>query len=71
MWTGGECKINSTNVADTHVTMLSPTVALMNFKGSADGTCDGQKIAPLYGTNVYVKDGANWKLSFGFETPAA
>jgi hypothetical protein len=51
--------------------MLSPTVALLNFKGSADGTCDGQKIMPLWGTNVYVKDGGTWKMAFGFETPAS
>ena len=70
-WTEGKCDIKSTSVTDGHVTMLSPTVALLNFKGSADGTCDGQKIMPLWGTNVYVKDGGNWKLAFGFETPAS
>ena len=70
-WTESKCDIKSTSVSDGHVTMLSPTVALLNFKGSADGTCDGQKIMPLWGTNVYVKDGGTWKMAFGFETPAS
>lgn len=70
MWTSGNCDIKSVSVADGAVTMLSPTVALLNFKGSADGTCDSMKIAPLWGSSVYVKDGANWKLAFGFESPA-
>ncbi len=70
-WTEGKCEIKSVDVTNPSVTMLSPTVALMNFKGTADGTCDGQKITTVWGTNIYVKEGANWKLAFGFETPAA
>jgi ketosteroid isomerase-like protein len=70
-WTEGKCEIKSVDVTNPSVTMLSPTVAMMNFKGIADGSCDGMKLVPVWGTNIYVKDGGNWKLAFGFETPAA
>lgn len=70
-WTGGTCDIKSVNLSDASATMLSPTVAILNFKGAADGTCDGQKLQTLWGTNVYVKDSGNWKLAAGIERPAA
>ena len=69
-WTGGQCTINSTNLTDTAGSMLSPTVGVITFKGTADGTCDGMKLLPLWGTGFYVKDGNTWKLAFGFESPA-
>ena len=69
-WTQGKCEIKSTNLTDASSVSLSPTLGILMFKGSADGTCDGQKIRPLYGTSFYVKEGDSWKLAFGFETPA-
>ena len=69
-WTGGNCDIKSVNLSDGTATTISPTVAILNFKGTAEGTCDGQKLLPLWGTGVYVKDGGTWKLALGLETPA-
>jgi Domain of unknown function (DUF4440) len=69
-WTAGKCEIKSTNLTDATGESLSPTLGVLMFKGSADGTCDGQKIMPLYGTSFYVKEGDSWKLAFGFESPA-
>jgi hypothetical protein len=50
--------------------MLSPTVGILTFKGVADGTCYGQKVGPIWGTSVYVKDGDAWKWAFGINVPA-
>jgi hypothetical protein len=69
-WTEGKCEIKSVNLTDGAGTSLSPTVGLLTFKGSADGTCNGQKITPVYATSFYVKEGDTWKLAFGVETPA-
>lgn len=69
-WTEGKCEIKSTSVTDASGVTLSPTIGMLHFKGSADGTCDGNKITPLWGTNVYVKEGGAWKLAFGFESPS-
>lgn len=70
-WTGGTCDIKSVTLTDGSATTISPTVAILNFKGAADGTCDGQKLQTLWGTNIYVKEGGTWKLALGIERPAA
>jgi hypothetical protein len=61
--------INNVTISDGFATALSPTVELLTLKGTADGSCDGQKNGPLYQTAVYVKEGAAWKLAFMFEQP--
>jgi len=69
-WTGSKCEIKSTNVSDVHGTTVTPTFSYIMFKGSADGTCDGVKLTPVWGNSFYVKEGDTWKLAFGFESPA-
>jgi hypothetical protein len=65
-WTSARCDIKSVSVTDGAGTLLSPTVGILSRTGTAEGTCDGQKITsvPVYGTSVYVKDGDSWKLAF-------
>jgi hypothetical protein len=70
LWMTGQCDIKSTTISDTSGQTISPTLGMIMFKGSADGTCDGQKIMPLYGTSFYKKEGDSWKLAFGFESLA-
>ena len=62
--------ITKVSVTDGFSTALSPTVELLTLKGTADGTCDGQKNGPLYQSALYVKEGNAWKLAFMFESPA-
>lgn len=62
--------ITKTSFTDTFATAWSPTVEILTGKGSADGTCDGQKNGVLYQTAVYVKEGDVWKMAFMFEAPA-
>jgi ketosteroid isomerase-like protein len=69
-WTGAGCDVKSVSVTDAAGTMLSPTVGILTFKGTADGTCYGQKVGPIWGTSVYVKDGDAWKWAFGINVPA-
>lgn len=69
-WTGTGCDAKSVSVTDAARTMLSPTVGILTFNGAADGTCFGQKVGPIWGTSVYVKDGDAWKWSFGINLPA-
>jgi ketosteroid isomerase-like protein len=61
--------VTKVSVTDGFATALSPTVELLTLKGTADGTCDGQKNGPLYQSAVYVKEGNAWKLAFMFESP--
>ena len=62
--------INNVKVEDAVATSVSPTVEILTLKGTADGTCDGQKNGTLYQSAVYVKEGDTWKLAFMFESPA-
>jgi ketosteroid isomerase-like protein len=69
-WSGAGCDVKSVGVTDAVGTMLSPTVGILTFTGTADGTCYGQKVGPIWGTSVYVKDGDHWKWNFGINLPA-
>jgi hypothetical protein len=69
-WSGTGCEVKSVSLTDAAGTMLSPTVGILTFMGSADGTCYGQVVGPIWGTSVYVKDGDTWKWAFGINTPA-
>jgi ketosteroid isomerase-like protein len=69
-WSGVGCDAKSVSVTDAAGTMLSPTVGILTFRGTVDGTCYGQKVGPVWGTSVYVKDGDAWKWTFGINVPA-
>jgi hypothetical protein len=62
--------ITNVKVSDGAATALSPTVEILTIKGTADGTCDGQKNGALYQSAVYVKEGDAWKLAYMMESPA-
>ena len=69
-WTSPGCQVKSVSVTDAVGTMLTPTVGILTIKGGADGTCFGQKVGPIWGTSIYVKDGDAWKWAFGMNIPA-
>lgn len=69
-WTSEGCKVKSVSVTEATGTMLSPTVGILTFNGGADGTCFGQKVGPIWGTSIYVKEGSMWKWTFGINLPA-
>jgi ketosteroid isomerase-like protein len=69
-WSGTHCDVKSVSITDAAGTMLSPTVGILTFKATADGTCYGQKVGPVWGTSVYVKHGDVWKWTFGINLPA-
>jgi ketosteroid isomerase-like protein len=69
-WSGTYCNVKSISFTDVAGTMLSPTVGVLTFKATADGTCYGQEVGPVWGTSVYVKHGDGWKWTFGINLPA-
>lgn len=70
-WTGTGCDVKSVSVTDAVRTMISPTIGILTFKGTADGTCYGQEVnSVIWGTSVYVKHGDAWKWTFGINVPA-
>ena len=71
-WTGANCEIKSVSVTNGFASALSPTVEMLTRKGTADGTCGGQKVGGtvIWGVSIYVKDGDAWKFAFGMNSPA-
>ena len=69
-WSGVGCDVKSVSLTDAAATMLSPTVGILTFHASADGTCFGQRVGPVWGSSIYVKDGDTWKWNFGINLPA-
>lgn len=69
-WSGTGCDVTSVGVSDAVATMISPTVGILTFKATADGTCFSQKVGPVWGSSIYVKYGDEWKWTFGINVPA-
>ena len=49
---------------------LSPTVEILTFDATADGSCAGNKLGTFNSMSVYVKEGDAWKLAFTANEPA-
>ena len=69
-WSGKGCDVKTVDLTEPAATMLSPNVGILTFHASADGTCFGQKVGPIWGSSVYVKDGDTWRWNFGINLPA-
>jgi len=70
MWTTeNKCEIRSTSVTEPSSISLGKDAGIFMYKGSADGTCEGMTIKPLYGTTVVVNEGGTWKAAFIIENP--
>ncbi len=70
-WAEMPCEnVKAVTVTDGFASALSPTVEMLTFKGTADGTCYGQKNASNHGMDIYIKEGDAWKLAFGFSYPS-
>ena len=69
-WSGEGCDVKTVSLTDAAATMLSPAVGILTFQASAEGTCFGQKVGPIWGSSIYVKHGDKWQWNFGINIPA-
>ena len=66
-WAEMPCEnVKTVSVTEGFSTAISPTVEMLTFKGTSDGTCFGQKNGAQPSMSIYVKEGDAWKLAFGF-----
>ena len=63
------CDVKSFTLTDWKLTKLSPTTALITYKGAADGTCMGQPIPTAWASSIWVKRKNVWQAAFHQETP--
>ena len=64
------CTVGTYSMSDEKVTNVSPQVAVITTKVTADVTCEGKKMpSPVTGVTVYVRDGSDWKAAYHAEVP--
>jgi ketosteroid isomerase-like protein len=65
-----KCEIASTNFSDQKVTMAGADAAVLSYKATVDGTCEGKKIpSPVMVATVFVRSGDTWKGAYHNEVP--
>ncbi len=65
-----KCDIKSYSLSDDNMRMIGPDVAVLTFKGTQDGTCDGKKVpAAVWASSVYIREGDKWKALIYMENP--
>jgi hypothetical protein len=67
--TDNPCTVSSISLSDGKGYSIAKDAAILVYKGSAEGTCGGMKIEPLWGTTVAVKEGDMWKAAYILEQP--
>lgn len=69
-YTAANCTIKSYALSEEHSTPIGNSAALLTYKGTVDGTCDGQTLpTESREASVYVRDGNHWKNIFHAESP--
>ena len=68
--TGPDCDVKSYDLSDYKLTMVSSNVALLTYKGSAEGTCGGAAIPTTWASSLYVNRGGKWYAFSHQETNA-
>lgn len=64
------CEVKDIKLSDEHAVQISPTVALLLYKGTATGKCGDMDIKPQWATTVYVKEGETWRGAYFVASPA-
>jgi ketosteroid isomerase-like protein len=64
------CEVKSYSMSDEQLTNVSPEVAVITMKVTADVTCNGKpQPGSVTSSSVYVKQGSDWKGVFHGEVP--
>lgn len=70
MISANPCTVANYSISDEHVTTVSPQVAVITTKVTADVTCEGKKMpSPVTSVSVYVREGSEWKGAYHTEVP--
>jgi ketosteroid isomerase-like protein len=65
------CTVTSVDVTEPHSVSLTTDVGFLTYKGTAAGTCGDQKLSPLWGLSVFIRENGNWKIAFMNEVLAS
>lgn len=70
-WTEDNCQIKSVSLGDPASVAFGSDYALLTFKATVDGKCDGQNAGGEWGATLYSKEGGSWKAMMAFGTPTS
>ena len=60
-----KCEVKSHSLSDPKLTMAGADAAVITYKATLDGTCEGKKIpSPLTVASVFVRSGDTWKAAY-------
>ena len=60
-----KCEVKSHTLSEPHMTPAGADVAVLTYKATIDGTCEGQKIpSPLTVASVFARSGDTWKAVY-------
>jgi hypothetical protein len=69
-WSGQGCAVKSFQLADARASMFTPDFGILTLYATADGSCYGQPLIPIWTSSFYVRRGDTWVWSFGINIPA-
>ena len=60
-----KCDIKSNSMTEPYVTPAGADAAVLTYKATIDGTCEGQKVpSPMTVATVFVRSGDTWKAAY-------
>jgi Domain of unknown function (DUF4440) len=68
--TGMDCDVKSYSLSEFKLSLANSSVALLTYKGTAEGTCGGSAIPSVWASSLYVNRGGKWYAFSHQETPA-
>lgn len=65
------CEVRSFSLSDWKLTMVDADAALLTYKGTQDGTCEGTALpSAVWASSLWVNRGGRWLAAFHQESAA-
>jgi hypothetical protein len=61
IWAKQSCDVQDVALEDVKVTSLAPTVALITYRASVTGTCEGQPLGSSTNSSIWVQRDGGWQ----------
>lgn len=68
--TSATCKITRSDISAPQASQISPVIAVLTYKATVEGSCNGRTLRPVWGTSIFHKTTGDWRIAYIFETPA-
>ncbi len=70
LWTGQKCEIAAAAPVGASGSQVSEVVAILTYKATITGKCDGQPLSGFWRTTIFQKESGDWKAAYVSQTPA-